>query len=623
MIARRGYHGDDNMPGGPRSKPLRKIAATAATAAGLGLLLTAGAHVFRASPRPHPAVPTAHGSWDRAPRHPPAAASLPLTVATRIQLRDVTAESGISFVHTDGSSGRFYTMEAMTGGLALFDYDGDGLLDIYFVNGAPLPGTQPGPEPRHALYRNLGNWRFADVSRETNTARTAFGMGICVGDYDNDGFPDVYLSNFGPNVLYHNNGDGTFRDVTAQAGVARGNRVGAGVCFLDMDGDGDLDLFVANYVQFSFASHRAAQIAGIPFYPGALDQLPETNVLYRNDGQGTFTDVSAASGIAAHAGTGMGVVACDYDDDGDTDIFVANDAMANFLFQNDGHGSFREVGIPSGVAYDAAGLPQASMGVDAGDYDNDGWLDLYVTAYQNEVATLYRNLGQGFFHDATRQAGAGTATRSHVTWGNGLVDLDNDGDRDLFIACGHTDEHAELRDPRATHRARSILLQNLLTETGRARFVDVSDRCGDGLQILRSSRGTGFDDLDNDGTVDVVVLNSRQVPTVLRNACRETGNANHWLQVVLRGVHANRDGVGARVRITAGDLIQIDEAHSGRGYQSHHGARLHFGLGARDHVDRLEVRWIGGGSDVVEHVGTDRTVTVIEGQGLARQSPRE
>ncbi|MCY2992603.1 MAG: FG-GAP-like repeat-containing protein [Planctomycetota bacterium] len=573
----------------------------------------------RDGPRPPAAVPAARDPSDRDSRHPPSATALPITGGESIQLRDVTAQSGISFVHTDGSSGRFFTMEAMTGGLALFDYDGDGLIDIYFVNGAPLPGTLPGTQPRHALYRNLGNWKFSDVSVEANTACTAFGLGLTVGDYNNDGFPDIYLSNFGPNVLYRNNGDGTLSDVTAQAGVARGNRVGAGVCFLDMDGDGDLDLFVANYVQFSYASHRAAQIAGLPFYPGPLDQAAETNVLYRNDGEGTFTDVSVTSGIAAHSGTGMGVIACDYDNDGDTDIFVANDEMANFLFQNDGHGTFREVGIPSGVAYDAAGLPRGSMGVDAGDYDNDGWLDFYVTSYQNELATLYRNLGRGFFHDATRLTGAGAGTLSQVTWGHGFVDFDNDGDRDLFIACGHTDENVERRDKRAAYRTRSILLQNLLVETGQARFSNISDRCGDGLRLLRSSRGTGFDDLDNDGAVDVVVLNSRQLPTVLRNGCHEVGNANHWLQVVLRGVRTNRDGVGARVRVTAGALVQIDEVHSGRGYQSHHGVRLHFGLGVQDQVDRIEVRWIGGGTDVVEHVRADRTVTIIEGQASGQK----
>jgi hypothetical protein len=539
----------------------------------------------------------------------------------QIDLQDVTDKTGITFVHTDGSSGRFYVMEAMTGGLALFDYDGDGWIDIYFPNGAPLPGASASPVPRHALYRNLGDWKFADVSGPAGAACTAFGLGITVADYDNDGFPDVYLSNFGPNLLYHNNGDGTFRDVTAQAGVTRGDRVGAGVCFLDLDADGDLDLFVANYVQFSYATHRPAQIAGLPFYPGPRDHEPETNVLYQNEGDGTFTDVSAESGIGLHAGTGMGVIGCDYDQDGDTDLYVANDGMANFLWQNDGHGKFQEVGISAGVAYDAAGLPQSSMGVDAGDYDRDGWLDLYVTAYQHESATLYRNLGQGFFHDATRLAGAGAGTQAHVTWGNGFADFDHDGDRDLFVACGHTDANAERRDPTASYRAGKILLKNLLAETGQARFGNVSDRAGDGLRVRRSSRGVGLDDLDNDGDVDAVVLNSRQAPTVLRNGYREAGGTGHGLQIVLRGVRSNRDGVGARVRVHAGSLVQIEEVHSGRGYQSHYGTRLHFGLGSHDRVDRIEVQWLGGAGDVWEDVAADQILAIIEGVQPGSSSP--
>ena len=361
-----------------------------------------------------------------------------------IQLRDVTAETGIRFRHTDGSSGRRYIVETMSAGLALLDYNGDGYVDVYFLNGAPLPGTEVDVPPRNALYRNEGDWRFTDVTDEAGVGDTAFGLGVTAGDYDNDGDEDLFLNNYGPNVLYRNNGDGTFTDVTEQAGIAGGDKVGAGACFLDMEGDGDLDLYVSNYVQFSYHTHKARVVSGVPAYPGPLDHPPEADVLYRNNADGSFTDVSVESRVAEQATTGMGMIACDYDDDGDTDIFVANDVMANLFLQNDGSGKFKEVAISSGTAFDSAGMPQSSMGVACADYDNDGRLDLYVTSYANEHATLYRNLGDGFFHDATLASGAGRGTLHYVTWGPGFVDFDNDGDRDLFVACGHTDDNVEL-----------------------------------------------------------------------------------------------------------------------------------------------------------------------------------
>jgi hypothetical protein len=283
------------------------------------------------------------------------------------------------------------------------------------------------------------------------------------------------------------------------------------------------------------------------------------------------------------------------------------------LFENNGQGHFREVGIPSATALDAAGIPQSSMGVDAADYDNDGWLDLHVTAYQNEVATLYRNLGSGFFLDATQLSGSAEGMQHQVMWGNGFVDFDNDGDRDLFITCGHTDDNVELRDKNASYLARNVLLMN----TGLGKFVNVSDRCGDGLAVKLASRGAAFDDVDNDGRVDGVIVNSRRESTVLRN---ETDTAVHWIQIELHGRHSNRDGVGTRVKVTAGDLTQIDEVHSGRGYQSHFGSRLHFGLGKRHRVDRIEVRWIGGGRDMVEDIAVDQRVGIVEGLGAVTTS---
>lgn len=531
---------------------------------------------------------------------------------TALQLHDVTASSGVAFQHTDGSSGRRYIVETVTAGLALLDYDGDGRIDIYFLNGAPLEGTPAGPPPpRNALYRNEGDGRFRDVTAEAGVGDTGFGMGVTVGDYDNDGFPDVYVNNFGHNVLYRNNGDGTYADVTAVAGVDPGWRVGAGAAFLDIEGDGDLDLYVANYVKFTYATHVARTIDGFPEYAGPKDYPPEPDCLYRNNGDGTFTDISREAGITAVAGSGMGMVCADYDRDGDTDIFVLNDVNRNFLFRNDGQGHFAEVATESGLAYNLDGHELGSMGVDCGDYDNDGWLDFFMTSYAGELPVLYRNLRDGFFEDTTLRAGAAAGLLVHVNWGCGLVDFDNDGDRDLFVANGHLQDNIDQYSDTYTYKARNVLLQN----DGRGRFTNVSDQAGDGLRGKHSARGAGFDDLDNDGDCDVVVLNSREAATVLRN---DTCTGQHWLQIELRGLRANRDGVGSQVQVTAGNRTQVAEVHSGRGYQSHWGSRLQFGLGISAHVDRIEIRWLGGGVEVLSHVGADRRVVIIESTGQAR-----
>lgn len=524
-----------------------------------------------------------------------------------LTLRDVSATTGIRFQHTDGSSGQHYIVETVCCGLALFDYDNDGDTDIYFLNGAPLRGTKKtDPPPRNALYRNDGNWRFTDVTEAAGVGDVGYGLGVVAGDYDNDGDLDLYLNNFGPNVLYRNNGDGTFTDVTEAAGVGNGQRVGAGACFLDMDADGDLDLYVANYLKFSYATHVPMTRAGFPVYAGPTHYPADPDTLYRNNGDGTFTDVSVAAGIAQYAGWGMGIVGADYDGDGDTDLFIANDLKENFLFENDGQGHFEEVGLITGTAYDLHGDEQGSMGVDCGDFNNDGRLDFYVTSYQRQTATLYGNLGDGLFEDITLLTGAGAGTLPAVTWGNSLVDLDNDGDRDLFIARGHLQDTIEQFDDTSTYLTPNLLLMN----NGQGKFVDVSDRCGDGLQPRYSSRGIAFDDLDNDGDIDGVVLNSRGRPTLLRN---DASGENHWLDVKLQGVKSNRDGVGARVTVVAGDLTQVDEVHAGRSYQSHYGTRLHFGLGKRQRVSQIEVRWIGGTVDVIHPDAIDRCITIVEG----------
>ena len=532
-------------------------------------------------------------------------------VSASIQLRDVTKQTGISFVHTDGSSGKRYIVETVSAGVALFDYDGDEDIDIYFLNGAPLRGTTVKVPPKNALYRNDGNWKFAEVTDSAGVGDTGYGLGVAVGDYDNDGDPDLYLNNYGLNLLYQNNSDVTFTNVTAKAGVANDHQVGAGACFLDIDKDGDIDLYVANYVNFTYENHQIVRFNGYPAYVGPMNYYPTPDTLYRNNGDGTFSDISTESGIAAHKGTGMGMVCADYDNDGDTDVFVGNDVAGNSIFENDGTGKFEEVGLMTGLAYDLGGTSQGTMGVECGDYNNDSLLDFYVTSYQRDLATLYKNFGDGSFEDVTRVTRAGDGTLPYVTWGNGLVDFDNDGDRDIFIACGHLHDNVELFDNVTSYHVRNILLEN----ASDGKFVNVSDKCGDGLAVKLSSRGAGFDDLDNDGDIDVVILNSRREPTILRN---DSADNNHWIQIRLRGVKTNRDGIGAHVKVVAGDLTQIDEVHSGRGYQSHYGLRLHFGLGKHEKVDRIEVHWIGRGIDVFKDVAVDQLLTITEGTGTAQ-----
>lgn len=523
-----------------------------------------------------------------------------------IQLRDVTRQTGISFIHTDGHSGQYYIVETITAGIALLDYDGDGLIDIYFLNGAPLKGLVTPTIPRNALYRNEGNWHFRDVTQEAGVGNPGFGLGVAVADYDNDGDPDIYVNNYGPNVLYRNEGDGTFTDATSTAAVGGGNWVGAGACFVDADGDGRLDLYVGNYVNFTYENHVVHGRQGFKEYVGPRDYQPVPDLLFHNNGDGTFTGISAQSGVTSAAGTSMGIVSADYDNDGDSDIFVLNDVSGNFFFVNDAKGHFEESGVLNGTAYNMYGDELGSMGVDCGDYDNDGYLDFLMTSYQSQLPVLYRNLGNGQFVDATLTTKAGQGAFPYVNWGVGMVDFDNDSHLDLFMACGHLQDKVDHYDNSTGYEVRNIVLMN----DGTGKFEDVSTRCGDGLAPKRSSRGAGFDDLDNDGDIDIVVLNSRREPTIIKNV---SSRPNHWLQICLRGTKSNRDGVGSQVRVTAGKVKRLDEVHSGRGYQSSYGTRLQFGLGDQNRVDRIEVRWLGGGVDVLQSIPADQCITIVEG----------
>lgn len=547
---------------------------------------------------------------------PPPSLSLP-TPDSPIWLRDLTPQTGITWRHTDGSSGKRYIVETISAGMATFDYDGDGLIDIYFVNGAPLKGTTwQGPPPRNALYRNLGNFRFQDVTEQAGVGETGYGLGVTVGDYDNDGRPDIYVSNYGPKVLYRNNGDGTFTAVSHQAGVADGNKVGAGACFLDIDRDGNLDLYVANYVDFSYDTYKPHYAEGRHIYPSPMAYNAVPDVLFRNQGDGIFRDVTAEAGIVEDAaGTGMGMICADYDNDGDIDIFVLNDVARNYLWENDGHGKFREVSIERGLAFDAHGRYLASMGVDCADYNNDGWLDFFQTSYSDQQPALYRNSGQGYFDEVASQAIPGGSLLPYINWGTHFVDLDNDGWVDLFVANGNTQDNLGKYSARESYEAPNTVLWNI---TGR-QFVDISDRVGDGLAPRYSSRGSAADDLDNDGRVDVVLLNARSLPTVIRNESPQAGR--HWIELELRGTTSNRDGVGAHVFVTAGGITQLRELHSGRSYQGHCGSRLHFGVGPAAQIEKVEVRWLGGKTDSFAHLPADQRVLVIEGAGVVQPLP--
>jgi hypothetical protein len=514
--------------------------------------------------------------------------------------------TGISFRHSDGGSGNYFVIETMTAGLAIFDYDGDGLRDIYFCNGAGLPGTDLQSPLRNALYRNLGNWKFEDVSRQAGVDDAGYGLGVTAADYDNDGDVDLYLSNYGPNVFYVNNGDGTFAETTQWVGVGGGEKFGAGAVFLDIELDGDLDLYCANYQRFSFDENIVRTINGYRFHPGPADYPPEPDLLFRNLGDGRFEEISQSSGIASHSATGMGVIATDFDSDGDSDLFIANDSMPNFLFVNDGKGSFTEEALLYGVAYDRVGVANGNMGVDAGDYDRDGWIDLVTTTFQDEMPVLYRNMEGLQFDDTTNVAKLEPQLNPHVNWGVGFVDFDNDCDLDLFIACGHFMDNLRYIDDRTQLKVQNYLLAN---EEGN-RFTTVKRNFGTGLEVVESSRGAAFDDLDGDGRVDVVVSNYNAPPNVLRN---QTQNSRAYLGVRLIGRRGNRDAVGARVALRSGNERQVAERYAGRGYQSHYGEVLHFGLGNEPKIPlELEVKWPGAASQRFSVSEWNQVITLIE-----------
>ncbi len=516
---------------------------------------------------------------------------------------DVTARAGIRFHHENSATPDKYLVETMGSGGAFMDYDGDGFLDVFLINGGWVPGTSKNRNFNHALYRNRGDGTFEDATGKAGLQpNAAFGMGVAAGDYDNDGHDDLFITNFnGPNVLYHNNGNGTFTNVTAKAGVSGDGQWSASAVFLDYDRDGRLDLWVTRYVDHSFTNNKVCGPIRGYCTPQIYNGL--SNLLYRNDGNGVFTDVSGKAGIAKILGKGLGVTVLDFNDDGYADVYVANDSVANFLFRNNKDGTFSEVALDSGVALDENGQPQAGMGTFSGDIDADGRPDIVVTNLDFEYLDVYRNLGNGIFEDASTRTGVQLATRAFVGFGVGLFDFDNDADLDMFVANGHILDNAPLIRQGAQYAQRKLLFEN-----NGGVFKETAGAHGAALMKAQISRGLAIGDFDNDGAVDLLVTNCGGSPMLLRN---EGAATNSWLTVKLAGTKSNSNGIGARLELTAGKSRQIRDITAGGSYLSSNDYRAHFGLGRWNEEVTITVRWPSGGVQT-ETVKPRQTVTIRE-----------
>ena len=525
-----------------------------------------------------------------------------------VQFNDVISASGITFKHALAPEKK-YISESMSGGVALFDYDNDGYLDIFFVNSLTVDLLKANKKTASALYHNNRNGTFSDVTDKARVGDVGWGMGCAVGDFNNDGFDDLYVTSIGPDHLFKNNGNGTFTDVTQKAGVSD-PRFSTGAAFLDYDNDGKLDLFVTNYVGFdmnnlpTFGEGPTCQFKGVPVQCGPRGLPGAGDSLFHNNGDGTFTDVSKKAGVADSRGYyGLDVVGSDFDGDGWIDIFVANDSTPNFLYHNNGNGTFSEIGFESGTALDKNGNEQGCMGITLGDYDHDGLLDMFITNFDDEYNVLYRNAGKGSFVDVSYEAGVAMISLPYVGWGTKFFDYDNDGWVDLFVANGHA------YPQRDRYRQRKLLHRNNRDGT----FSEVAAQSGSALMEERASRGTAFGDIDNDGDVDIVVNDLDSAPQLLRN---DGGNKNNWIIVKTIGTKSNRNGIGAKVKVVSGDLTQLDEVRSGGSYISQNDLKLHFGLEKRTSVDLIQVRWPSGAVDTLTNVTANKVVTVKEGKGL-------
>ncbi len=539
-----------------------------------------------------------------------------------VTLVDVAREAGLNMKFVCGRPDRKrYIVEANGTGVGFLDYDGDGRLDVFLVNGFRLEGFGGEPPPTSRLYRNEGGGRFRDVTVEARLDRYGWGNGVCGGDFDNDGRPDLYVTYWGPNALYRNRGDGTFEDVARRAGVAGPDKEwSTGCSFLDYDRDGRLDLFVTSYVGFEL--ERTPLPGQFPFclwkdtpvYCGPRG-LPHGRVtLYRNRGGGAYEDVSERSGVRTvrdfYAFT---AVAADLNGDGWTDLYVACDSTPSLYFRNNGDGTFTELAAEAGIAYNEHGAEQAGMGVAVADYDNDGWLDLLKTNFIRDYPNLYRNLGKGVFEDVVLPAGL-AVNPQYVVWGTGFEDLDNDGWRDVFQVTGHVYPEIQQIDPAESYRGPRLVYRNL----GNGRFEDVSHLAGPGVAARHASHGAAFGDFDNDGDIDVLIMNMEEPPSLLRN---DLGSDNRWIKVQLEGVRSNRSAIGSVVTVEAGDLRQTAAVSSQTSFLSLNDLRLHFGLGRREAAGRIRVRWASGAVEEFAGAPAGSLVRLVEGSGQTRIVP--
>ncbi len=535
------------------------------------------------------------------------------------QFTDVAAHAGLTQPIVYGTPGQVtYIVESMGGGCAFLDYDNDGWMDIFLLGGRTLDGTPPGSGNR--LYHNNRDGTFTDITAKSGLADPGWAVGVCVGDYNNDGFEDLFLTYYGHNRLYRNNGDGTFTEVTARAGLSHaGNRFGAGCTFLDYDRDGHLDLFVANYVEFDLATAPKpnAQVAtcsyqGLAVYCGPRGLSLPTHALYHNNGDGTFTDVSKASGIdSVKTSYGLTAVAMDIDEDGWPDIFVACDSTPSLLFMNNHDGTFREEALLRGLAVSGDGQDMAGMGIAPGDYDLDGHIDIFKTHYQLQSSGLYHATGKGEFDDVSNSSGIGVERR-FVSWGAAIADLDNDGWPDIFYVTGNVYPELEHTFAKFPARSQPILFRNL----GNGKFVQLGEKAGHAMAARHVSRGCAFGDFDNDGDLDILVMNQNEPPSLLRN---DAPAGNHWLKVGLEGTKSNRSAIGARVLVRYGGKVQAQELMSQTSYCSSNDPRLHFGLGATATAD-VEVHWPSGLVESFKSVAANQFITIREGAGQVKSA---
>ena len=525
---------------------------------------------------------------------------------------EVAEESGIDFKHTDGESGKRLFNEQYGSGGGFFDYDNDGYLDIYLINACPQGEQSDATPPTNILYHNNGDGSFTDVTRIAGVGDTGYGVGATTGDYDNDGDLDLYLTNFGSNVLYQNNGDGTFIDVTEAARVAD-TGWGTSCAFADFNNDGHLELYVSNYANYTLDAHKTCYRHDIPVYCGPSSYPSQPDLFYHNNGDGTFTDLTKQSGLlSVPAAHGLGVAIGDSDNDGDLDIYVANDQDFNFLFQNRGDSTFEEIGLLSGVSCSDMGKAEAGMGVVFADYDNDGKLDITVSNFQNETNTLYHNQGDNFFIDTTITAGIAEYTHRYLGWGIGFLDYNNDGYKDIFVANGHTMDNIAEVDRSTTTPQQNLLFRNL----GNGQFVDVTAQMGEGFSLRKTSRAAAFGDYDNDGDIDILVTNWNQTIDLLRN---ESGNQNNWIQVKAIGTKSNRSAIGARIKVVAGEHTQYADVKSSGSYLAFSDLRVHFGLNDAENIDLLEIRWPSGTVDAATNLSVNQRFIAVEGEKIASE----